>query len=153
MIILAIAAHILSAVIWVGGMFFAYVCLRPSIPAIEPAPERLKLWSRVFSRFFNWVWLSIILLLASGYEMIFLEFGGFENLGLHIHIMQGIGWLMVFIFAFLYFRVWPSFQTAVRAGDMALGAQKLGLIRKLVAINLKLGLLTIIIGATGRFWG
>jgi hypothetical protein len=34
-IILALAFHILGAVIWVGGMFAAYVCLRP-------APARWK---------------------------------------------------------------------------------------------------------------
>jgi len=28
--IVAISLHLLSAVIWVGGMFFAYVALRPA---------------------------------------------------------------------------------------------------------------------------
>jgi len=151
--ILMLTAHILSSVIWVGGMFFAYVCLRPSVPAIEPAVERLKLWVRVFSKFFPWVWLCILGLLGSGYWLIFMEFGGFKSIGLHIHIMQGLGLVMALIFAFLYTRTWAAFKQAVEANDMATGAVKLAVIRKLVFINLKLGLITVVIGATGRYWG
>jgi uncharacterized membrane protein len=28
---IALALHVLSAVVWVGGMFFAYLCLRPAV--------------------------------------------------------------------------------------------------------------------------
>ena len=45
--------HLLSIVVWVGGMFFAYVILRPSAADILQPPERLRLWDKVFSRFFN----------------------------------------------------------------------------------------------------
>ena len=42
--------HLSSAIVWVGGMFFAYVCLRPAaIELLEP-PARLRLWRGVFSR-------------------------------------------------------------------------------------------------------
>lgn len=151
-IVLTLAIHILSAVIWVGGMFFAYVCLRPSVPGIEPAPERLKLWVRVFSKFFPWVWLSIFGLLASGYWLIFVEFGGFAEVGIHVHIMHGLGWVMILLFKFLYVAKWPALRRAVEGGDMEEGALKLAAIRKLVAINLILGMLTIVLGATGRYW-
>ena len=33
MIVLALTLHILGAVVWVGGMFAAYVCLRPAAGA------------------------------------------------------------------------------------------------------------------------
>ena len=56
------ALHVLAAVVWVGGMFFAYVVLRPAVGDIEPASERLKLWARVFPRFFAWVWAVVIVL-------------------------------------------------------------------------------------------
>jgi uncharacterized membrane protein len=58
-----IAIHALAAVLWVGGMFFAYMVLRPSAGPLE-APVRLQLWDRVFSRFFPWVWASVATLLA-----------------------------------------------------------------------------------------
>src|SRR4029078_12758895 len=71
-----IALHALAAVIWVGGMFFAYMVLRPASGPLDPA-SRLALWHRVFSRFFPWVWASIAVLLVSGYWMLFVHFGGF----------------------------------------------------------------------------
>ncbi len=63
---LALTFHILGAVVWVGGMFAAYVCLRPAAGALE-TPQRLALWRRFFAKFFPWVWVSVLLLLLSGY--------------------------------------------------------------------------------------
>ena len=59
---LAVALHALAAVIWVGGMFFAYVVLRPSVAELA-VPERLLLWRRVLGRFFTWVLGCIAVLL------------------------------------------------------------------------------------------
>ena len=98
-------------------------------------------------------WLSILGLLGSGYWLIFMEFGGFQGIGLHIHIMQGLGLVMIMIFAFLYTSEWSAFKLAVAENDMVVGAAKLAVMRKLVFINLKLGLITVVIGATGRYWG
>jgi len=148
---LLIALHILAAVVWVGGMFFAYVVLRPSAGPLEPE-TRLALWHRVFRGFFPWVWLSIIVLLASGYGMIFLYFGGFAGLGLHIHVMQGIGIVMMLLFGHLFFGPWRRFRDAVDARHFPEAAGYLTQIRTIVAVNLVLGLLTIIVGASGRFW-
>ena len=62
---IALILHIFSAVVWVGGMFFALFVLRPATAGLEPGP-RLDLWLRVFERFFAWVFAAIVLLLASG---------------------------------------------------------------------------------------
>ena len=57
--------HLLAALIWVGGMFFAYVVLRPAaVEALEP-PQRLRLWDAAFRRFFVWVWGAVVVLPAS----------------------------------------------------------------------------------------
>jgi len=148
---LLIASHILAAVVWVGGMFFAYVVLRPSAGPLEPE-TRLALWQGVFRRFFPWVWLSIVVLLASGYGMIFLYFGGFAGLGLHIHAMQGLGIVMTLLFGHLFFGPWRRFRHAVETKHFTEAAGYLNQIRTIVAVNLLLGLLTIIVGASGRFW-
>ncbi len=146
-----IALHILAAVIWVGGMFFAYLVLRPSAGALE-TPVRLGLWHRVFGRFFPWVWASIVILLISGYAMLFVHFGGFVGAPPHIHVMQLTGIAMMLLFLHLYFAPWRRFSRAVDAGDLQDAARELNQIRRIVAINLVLGLLTIMIGASGRFW-
>src|ERR1039458_2851966 len=91
---LALAFHILGAVIWVGGMFAAYYCLRPAAGALEP-PQRLLLWRSFFQKFFPWVWASVLLLLASGYWMLVTSFGGFAHAPLYIQLMQAIGWVMI----------------------------------------------------------
>jgi uncharacterized membrane protein len=146
-----VALHALAAVAWVGGMFFAYMCLRPAAGPLEPR-LRLALWQRVFSRFFPWVWASIAVLLASGYAMLFLHFGGFKGAGLHVHVMQATGILMMLLFLHLFFAPWRRFSRAVEAGQFDSAAHSLNQMRRIVAINLVLGLLTIAAGASGRFW-
>ena len=148
---LLIALHVLAAVVWVGGMFFAYIVLRPSVGQLQ-AEARLKLWQRVFQRFFPWVWASVALLLVSGYGMIFLYLGGFAGAGLFIHIMQGIGIVMMLLFLHLFFAPWRRFSRAVESEAFPEAATELGQIRRIVAVNLVLGLATIIVGASGRFW-
>ena len=146
-----VVLHVLAAVVWVGGMFFAYMVLRPAAGPLEPA-LRLALWRRVFSGFFPWVWASIAVLLASGYAMLFIHFGGFARAGLHIHLMQTTGILMMLLFAHLFFAPRRRFSRAVETGALAEAAAALNQIRRSVAINLVLGLLTVTVGASGRFW-
>jgi uncharacterized membrane protein len=148
---LLVALHVLAAVVWVGGMFFAYVVLRPSAGPLEP-PVRLALWSRVFGRFFSWVWASIVVLLASGYAMLFVQFGGFAGAPLHINVMQVTGILMMLLFFHLHFAPWRRFSRAVMSGALPDAAAALNQIRRIVAINLVLGLITVAVGASGRFW-
>jgi len=148
---LLIALHNLAAVVWVGGIFFAYMVLRPSAGPLEP-PARLAMWRRVFGRFFPWVWASIAILLISGYTMLFVHFGGFAGAGLHINVMQLTGIVMTLLFLHLYFAPWRRFSRAVEAGALQDAAKQLNQIRRIVAINLVLGLLTVAVGASGRFW-
>ena len=149
---IALILHIFSAVIWVGGMFFALFVLRPATAALEPGP-RLELWLRVFERFFVWVFAAIVLLLASGYAMIFGVYAGFSGIGLHVHIMQGIGIIMMLLFFHLYFAPWRRFRAALARRDQAAAAAQLGQIRTIVVVNLLLGLLTVAVGSSGRYWG
>jgi len=137
-----VALHALAAVLWV---------VRPSAEPLEPR-LRLALWHRVFSRFFPWVWASIAVLLVSGYAMLFLRFGGFAGAGLHVQIMQATGLLMMLLFLHLFFAPWRRFSRAVAAGALADAAAALDQIRRIVAINLVLGLITVAAGSGGRFW-
>jgi uncharacterized membrane protein len=148
---LLIALHVLAVVVWVGGMFFAYMVLRQSAGPLEPE-ARLTLWHRVFRRFFPWVWLSMVILLASGYGMMFIHFGGFAGAGLYIYVMQGIGIMMMMLFLYLFFMPWRRFGDAVEGRQFHEAVKHLDRIRLVVAANLTLGLLTTIVGASGRFW-
>jgi uncharacterized membrane protein len=149
---IGLAIHILAAVVWVGGMFFAYVVLRPVAGEFEPLP-RLTLWRGVFARFFPWVWACVVGLLLSGYGMLLFGLGGFAGAGVHVHLMQALGLVMMALFAHLYFAPWRRLQRALEQGDGTAAAGQLAQIRRIVLINLCLGLITSVIGASGRFWG
>lgn len=147
---IAITLHILAAVIWVGGMFFAYMVLRPAAGGLEP-PQRLALWSHTFRRFFAWVWAAVFVLLITGYWMIFVGFGGFASVGAYVHTMQVIGIIMILIFLHVFFAPYRRLNRAIAAGDFAAAGRHLAQIRMLVAINLGLGLVTIVVAAGGAF--
>jgi uncharacterized membrane protein len=149
---LALTLHILGAVVWVGGMFAAYVCLRPAAGVLE-GPQRLKLWRGFFAKFFPWVWVSLVLLLGSGYWTLLTTFGGFKGAPLYIHLMQGIGWLMVALFVWMFHGPWLKFKRAVDAQDWPAAGEQIELIRQIIMVNLPLGLIVVVIGGTGRFWG
>jgi uncharacterized membrane protein len=148
----SLAVHIFGAVVWVGGMFTIYVCLRPALGTLEP-PQRLRLMRVTFQKFFPWVWVTILLLLASGYWMVFTTFRGFAGAGLHIHLMQMIGWLMIALFVWLFHGPWQAFKRAVDSEDWPSAGASLNRIRQIIAVNLPLGLVVVVIGASGRTWG
>ncbi len=148
----ALIVHVFAAVVWVGGMFFAHQVLRSAAAALEPS-SRLVLWSRVLGRFFAWVIAAIVLLLASGYALVFGVYGGFGAVGLYIQLMQGLGIVMILLFLHLYFAPWRRFRQAVARQDWAEGGRQLGQIRTIVTINLVLGLVVVAIGGSGRYWG
>lgn len=144
--------HILAAVVWVGGMFFAHMALRPSAAELE-APIRLGLWRRTLGRFFAWVWAAIAALLLSGYAMVLFGLGGFTAVGLHVHLMQATGIVMILLFLHLWFSPWAKFKRLLDAGDGPGAGAQLNRIRLIVTVNLVLGLITVVFGATGRYWG
>ncbi len=148
----ALTFHILGAVVWVGGMFAAYMCLRPAAGALEP-PQRLRLWRAFFAKFFPWVWAAVVLLLTSGYWMLLTTFGGFAGAPIYIDLMQGIGWLMIALYVWLFHGPWLKFKRAVDAQDWPAAAAHLNRIRQVIMINLPLGLIVVVIGGSGRYWG
>jgi uncharacterized membrane protein len=148
---IAVLLHVIAVVIWVGGMFFAHQCLRPVAAGQLEPPQRLPLWVGVFGRFFPWVWASIAVVLATGLWMIFAVFGGMGGAGLYIHVMFGLGLLMMAIFLHVFFAPYRRLKRAVAAKDWPAGAKSLGQIRLLVGINTLIGVLTIAVGSGGRY--
>jgi len=147
---LALALHLLSATIWVGGMFFAYVVLRPTAAQTLEPPQRLALWAGVFERFFRWVWAAVVLLPVSGYWMTFTLYGGVHQASWHVHVMQMTGWVMIALFVYLFAVPFQRLKRALAAGTLPVAASHLDTIRKIVGINLLLGLLTVLAGGIGH---
>jgi uncharacterized membrane protein len=149
--ILSLFLHVLSVVVWVGGMFFAYMALRPVAASVLEPPQRLTLWAGVFDKFFPWVWASVVLILLTGLHML-MVFGG---LGAphYAMTMLVLGVVMMLIFGHVFFAPYKKLKRAVAAQDWKAGAAALGLIRQLIGINLTIGLVTIAVVFVGRALG
>lgn len=144
--------HLIGAVIWVGGMFFAHMVLRPSaVEELEP-PQRLALWVAVFGRFFFWIWIAVLTIIITGYWMIFDVFGGLIGLkAYYIQSMHVIGLVMSGIFIYIFFVPYQQLKTAVAEKNYPAGGVLMNKIRQLVTTNLLLGLITIIIASGGKY--
>ncbi|WP_313474197.1 CopD family protein [Stutzerimonas kunmingensis] len=135
--------HVLVATVWVGGMFFAWMVLRPAAVAVLQAPERLTLWADVFRRFFIWVWVAVLVLPLSGIGMWHMRFGPLESAPRYVHIMAGLYLVMLALFLRIQLLQLPVLKRAVEAERWPDAGAVLGQIRRLVGINLLLGLLVI----------
>ncbi len=148
---IALLLHLLAAVVWVGGMFFAYVVLRPVAAAQLEPPARLTLWVGVFKVFFPWVFAAIVTLLLSGYWMVLSFYGGFDAIGMHVHLMMWAGYVMILLFFHVFFAPFKRLKRAVAAADWPAGAKSLAQIRVLIGINLSIGLVVVAIASGGRY--
>lgn len=147
---LAFVLHVVFAALWVGGMAFAILALRPALAALEP-PQRLALMGRVHKRFFLIVWHAMPIVMLTGYWLLFGHFGGFRGAGWHVHLMHLTGLLMSAIYLAIFFGPWRRMRQALTAGDLPAAAAANEGIRRLVTGNLLLGLFTLGIAAWGRF--
>jgi uncharacterized membrane protein len=139
-----LAIHILSAVIWVGGMFYALVVLRPALGVLDAAP-RLQLHMLTLKRFFLVVWHAMPLMLLTGWGMIFAAGWNMAHLPMYVNAMQGLALVMAAIFLFTYFVPFRRLRRAIRPGP-----ELLARIRLLVTINLVLGVVVILIASLGK---
>lgn len=147
---LAITLHVLAAIIWVGGMFFGFLAVRPALAGLD-TQQRARLWVGMFRRFFPWVWVSIAALLATGFYMAKDAFDGLAHAPVFVHVMLGLGVLMMLLFGHLYFAPYQRLKQAVATGDDALAAKSMAQIRVTMAVTLVLGLIVVLDAMFGSF--
>jgi uncharacterized membrane protein len=141
------ALHVLGALIWVGGMFFAWMILRPAAVSALAGPARLTLWLEVFRRYFQWVWVAVLLLPISGVAMLDSRFAGLAAAPQYVQIMMGLYLAMLALFLRVQLLQLPQLRQAVSREDWPAGAEVLGKIRRLVGFNLLLGISLVAIAA------
>lgn len=149
---LSFTLHILGVVAWVGGMVFAMLVLRPAL-AVLAGPDRLTLLAQTHRRFFLIVWHAMPITLLSGYALLFGWYGGFAGAGVHVHIMHLTGLIMSGVFVYVALVPWRAMRAALAVPDVAAAAAANDRIRKLVTLNMALGVLTVVVAAWGRFGG
>lgn len=148
----ALMLHTLAAVVWVGGMFFVHFILLPSLDGLGQT-ERFAVLARVVPSFVRWVWVSILVILGTGYGVLLLGYrGGIGGGGIHIDMMQAMGWGMIVLF--IYMDVWPwrLFLRARAAGNFDRAEKYLASVRFLLRAILGVGMVTAAVGATGSLW-
>ncbi|MDR5854042.1 CopD family protein [Caballeronia sp. LZ062] len=136
----ALFLHLLGVAVWIGGMVFAHFCLRPALGDLAPQ-LRLPLWEAVFARFFNWVAGAVLVILLTG-GFLLTQYGG-AHAAWPLHAMAGLGIVMMLIFGHIRFAVFPRIRRAVQAQNWPDGARAVGTVRRLVVVNLVLGIVTI----------
>jgi uncharacterized membrane protein len=145
---IALWLHVTGIVVWVGGMFFAHMALRPAAASLPP-PTRLPLLVATLRNFFRWAGLAIVVVLASGTWMASAS-GGFGAAGIAIHAMTGIGLVMTLVYAYIATAPYRAMRAAVASSKWEAAGAAMGTIRRLVALNLALGMLTIAIATLGK---
>jgi uncharacterized membrane protein len=128
--------HLLGAVVWVGGMFFAILIMRPSLASLDPS-RRVDIYRAVFSRFFRMILVVMPGMLVTGYLMVYGEFGGFADAPWNVHLMHMLGLAMSAIFLATWFGPYRAFRNGQ--------GRAIEIIRRMVVANLVLGLVTLVV--------
>jgi len=140
--------HLMGVVVWIGGMFFAHFALRPAAQELPP-PVRLPLLATTLSRFFAWAGVAVLAILASG-VWLSEAMGGFRAIGASIHAMTAIGLAMALVYAYIVIGPFRRLKSAVADARWEAAAPAMAIIRRLVGLNLALGIGTIAIAVLGR---
>jgi uncharacterized membrane protein len=137
--------HVMGVMVWVGGMFFAHMALRPAAQSLAP-PERLPLLAAVLSRFVAWVAVAIVAILASGLAMMAMM----DTVALYVHAMTALGLAMMAIYAYIVAVPLRILRGGVSARDWSRAGPAMQRIRQLVAVNLVIGIVVIAVAYLAR---
>ncbi|MFN3599018.1 MAG: hypothetical protein ACK4VK_04705 [Aquificaceae bacterium] len=122
--------HLFFAVVWIGGMIYSLLFLRPSLREITQQETRDRFLRAVFSKFFLAVWISILVIFISGMGL----WHGYrrdftENTLFHTKLF--LFGLMAFLFFYIYFFLFRK--------------NRLTHIPNLIGVNLLMGILILLI--------
>ena len=140
--------HLMGVVVWIGGMFFAHLALRPAAQALPP-PVRLPLLAATLARFLPWAGASVLAILASGGWLV-MAAGGFRTVGGSVHAMTAIGLVMALVYGYIVAGPYRAMRAALAASRLEAAGASMATIRRLVALNLVLGLVTLAVAVVGR---
>ena len=144
--------HMLAAIIWIGGAFFVRAILLPALDGTGAA-ERFAVLARVLPVFFRAIWVAVAVLLLTGYGVLLFGYNdGLGGGGIHVDIMQFIGWALILAFIYLDFGPFRFFLRALAADDLDRAAAKMLALRDGFTVVLGLGMLTAAVGVSGSLW-
>lgn len=138
--------HILSAVVWVGGMIAIKFTVHPIIQTIDDSKIRLGKNLQIVSRLFNLVMPFVALSVICA--IIIIKGAGYT--GGYIHLKEAIWTLMALNYAYMYAQRIKA-QKLFNRGDLVKAKEMMRLLPTvLLPINIILGLLAIFLGVMLR---
>ncbi|MGB0989473.1 hypothetical protein CRV03_09305 [Arcobacter sp. F155] len=147
---LIVFLHVLSAVVWLGGMIVMRFAVHYSMQKVDEPKIKLGRTLESLKRFFSMVIPSIIILLATAIIMIIAL--GFKGTELYSTVIakEAIWIIMTVVFTIIYVKRNQA-QKAFDKGEFPLAKQKLEPIASfLIPLNIVLGLIAIYLGVTLR---
>lgn len=145
---LLLLIHLLGVVVWLGGMVFAHFVMRPAAVQVLEPPLRLRMLSAALQRFFRMVAIAVAAIIVTGAAV--MGHVGFARAPVGWHVMLALGLLMAAVFVFIYAGLYPQLQRAVAESQWPVAAAAMDRIRKLVFINLCLGVVTVVASVSVR---
>jgi len=141
--------HLLAAAFWVGGMATLHFAVRPAAVATLEPPLRLRTMAAALRRFFVGVDAAVTLLFVTGVAMILLM-GGFRGVHWRVEAMMSIAIVMAGIYVYIRASVFRTLRRAVDESAWPVAAGRLDMVRKLVSLNLVLGVVVFGVAIVGR---
>lgn len=147
-------AHLLSVILWLGGIAFLLCFLRPAAASLEPA-VRVPLMHGVLRRFLGVATVLAVLTVGSGLWMWMrmarqaTQAGASFNSPLEWMVMAALGLLMAAVAGHLRFALLRRLGRAVAAQDWQAGAAALSRIRAWAGLNLALGVVIVLVVVLG----
>ena len=148
--LLAQGLHAIAATLWIGGIFFAFMALRPAAQEVLQPRERLHLWRAAYRKFFQLVWVLISILLVTGYYQLFFRFGVCEFAALlasDAYYWADNGRR----FFYLYFSLYGRLCRLIDTEDISAASDTLKKMRPVIAANLFLGIVITAVGVCGPY--
>jgi len=145
--VIIVFLHVISAVIWVGGMVAMRFAAHPSFMEIESPAHRLERIADGLKRLFCIVAPFVIMLLITAIIMIKGYSISETDFKIFAYVKEGI-WTVMFIFLSIMIVKRNRAVKALNEGNFVLAKNHLGIIGKyMVPINIVLGVIAIFLGS------
>ena len=161
---LLVFVHVLSAVVWVGGMIAMRFAAHYSFQELE-GEQRLKRTAQALGNLFKIVAPFIVILILTavlmavgwGFRAAAVDVDGniIDEVAFHVynlvHIKEGIWMVMAMNYSYMVWRLFKA-NRALKTDNLPVAKAMLGMIGKyLVPLNIALGLIAIYLGVVLRY--
>ena len=145
--VIIVFLHVISAVVWVGGMVAMRYAAHPSFIEIESPLKRLERIADALKRLFCIVAPFVLFLLVTAVLMIKGYSISATEYKIFAYAKEAI-WTIMFLNLGVMIRRRNNAQKAIEKGEMVLAKEQLGMIGKyMVPMNIALGLVAIFLGS------